>query len=204
MKYVINIGRQFGAGGLSVANCLAQKLGIKAYDKELLNIAAKDSGLNPEAFKMMDEKRHNSFFMGLLHSILSLDDSSYNDGILSNDNLFKIESEAIKKIAASESSIFVGRCADYILREEENVFNVFLTADLQNRIERISARIGISPKEAEDLINDTDSSRAKYYNYFTFKTWGAAESYDLCINTSRYGIDATADYIIDYFRLKSL
>lgn len=202
MKYVISIGRQYGAGGYAVADYLSNKLGIKVYDKELITMAAKDSGINPDAFKGVDEKRHNSFLFGLFHSFMLSSDASFNSSILTNENLFKIQSDVIEQIASEESCIIIGRCADYILRERENIHTVFLTADLDSRIERIVSRNQVSIDKATSLIEQTDQSRAKYYEFYTMKKWGAAESYDLCINTSRHGVEKTGDYIIDFFNLK--
>lgn len=195
--FVINIGRQYGSGGLNVANYLAGKLGIKAYDKELLTMAASSFGISEEEFVKADERRHCSFLTGLVHSIVSPNDTSFNNTVITQESLFNMQSEVIRKLIEKESCIIVGRCADYILRDKKRVLNVFLSAEMKVRIERISSRVGISPEEAEDIIVKNDRDRAKYYNFYTTKKWGAAESYDLCINTSKLGIEGTGDYIIE-------
>jgi len=196
--FAINIGRQYGSGGLNIANYLAGKLAIKAYDKELLTMAASNFGINEEEFIKADEKRHCSFLAGLVHSIVSPNDTSFNTSVITQESLFDMQSEVIRKLSETESCIIVGRCADYILRDKKRVLNVFLSADMPVRIERISSRVGIPPEEAESIILKNDKERAKYYNFYTMKKWGAAESYDLCINTTKLGIEGTGDYIIEF------
>lgn len=196
-NYVICIGRQYGSGGLNVANYLAGKLGIKAYDKELMTMAASSFGIDLAQFAKADEHRHHSFISGLVHSLISPNDTSFNNSVITQESLFSMQSQVIRKIAENESCIIVGRCADYILRDKKRILNVFLSAEMPVRIERISSRVGISPEESEKIILKNDRERADYYNFYTMKTWGAAESYHICINTSLLGIEGTGDYILD-------
>lgn len=192
-KIIITIGRQFGSGGKSVADTLGKRLGIPVYDSELIIKAAQDSGFSAELFVQSDEKKR--FF-----SLSSIFAGSYSDAenYMSDKGLFKMQSETIRKIAENGSAIIVGRCSDYILRDTDNVLDVFLTCPIEKRIERVSARLSISEEKAAALIERQDKTRADYYNYYTFGNWGVASTYDLCIDSSKLGIDGTADFIIDF------
>jgi cytidylate kinase len=192
-NYIITIGRQLGSGGKIIGDSLAGKLGIACYDKELINIASKESGLCAEFFERADEKGNFSIIDSLF---------GYNSGYmghgsnyLCNETLFKIQSDVIRTIAGRESCIFVGRCADYILRNSPRLLRVFITADLDDRILRLTSLTGVSPKEAAMKIDQTDKKRASYYNYYSNRQWGSAASYDLCINSSTNGIERCADII---------
>lgn len=199
---IINIGRQYGSGGRLIGEKLANKLGYGFYDKELINIASKESGLGKEFFEQADEKASRGFFGGFLglRSSLISDDFMYN--YLSNETLFKIQSDVIRELAEKDSCVFVGRCADYILRDMPRCLNIFITADMDDRIVRVSERQNeVLPKDKMiDLLEKTDKKRASYYSYYTNKTWGAAGSYHLCINSSVLGIDKTVDFIYDLLK----
>lgn len=199
-KIIITIGRQFGSGGLAVARELGRKLGIKVYDNELITKAAQDSGFSSELFIQSDEKRR-------LFSLSSIFANTYNtetENYMSDKGLFKLQSATIRKIAEEGSAIIVGRCSDYILREMDCTLNVFLTASDEIRAERVSARCGITPEKALDMIERKDRGREEYYNYFTFGNWGVASTYDLCLNSGILGIEGTADFIIDFARRSGL
>ena len=198
MKHiVINIGRQFGCGGLEVARVLGQKLEIPVYDNELITKAAQESGFSAALFKESDETR-TSFSFRNWFGVNSSNDYTSQGG------LFKIQSDTIKSIAEQGSAIIVGRCADYILRGNKNTLNVFLTASEESRMERISRREGISKEKAEEMLKKKDKERADYYNYYTFGNWGVASTYDLCLDSSKIGIEGTADLIIDFARRANL
>ena len=192
-KIIINIGRQFGGGGLGVAYELGKKLGIPVYDKELIAKAAQDSGFSKGIFEESDEKKR--FF-----SLSSIFASRFGDteNYMSDRGLFKMQSETIRKIAEQGSAIIVGRCSDYILRDMECTLDVFLTSPLEVRAARIAERSGLSLEEAEKLAEEKDRNRAEYYNYYTFTDWGVASTYDLCLDSSVLGIDGTADMIIEF------
>ncbi len=196
-NYVINIGRQFGSGGRLVGEKVAEKLGFSYYDKELINIASKESGLGKEFFERADEKKQRSPFVGLLGLRTNIVVDDFFNNYLSNETLFKIQSDVIVDLAQKGSCVFVGRCADYILRDNPAVLNIFITADLDDRIERVAVRQGIPKDKMDDLLEKTDKNRANYYNYYTNKKWGAASSYDVCINSSLLGIDGTVDFICE-------
>ena len=194
-KIIINIGRQFGGGGLGVANELGRKLGIPVYDKELIAKAAQDSGFSKAIFETSDEKKR--FF-----SLSSIVANRFGDteNYMSDRGLFKMQSETIRKIAEQGPAIIVGRCSDYILRDMGNTLNIFLTSPLEVRAARIAERSGISLEEAERLAEEKDKNRSEYYNYYTFGNWGHASTYDLCLDSSMLGIEGTADFIIDFAR----
>ena len=196
--FIINIGRQLGSGGRSIAAILAKHYGITAYDRNLIELAAKESGLSQEFFENADEKKSHGFFHSLFSARAATNALGGGDSYLSNDALFKVQSDIIRDLAERESCIFVGRCADYILREHPRCINLFFTANLEDRIARMTNEKGITPEQAEELIEKTDRRRADYYNFYSGKTWGAAESYDLCINTSHLGHEATAKMLIEY------
>lgn len=199
-NFVINIGRQLGSGGKSVGEALARRLGVKLYDKQLINLAAEQSGLCPELFEKADEKERRGILpmlMGYLRAPFAGEDAGTGN-VLSSDALFKIQSDVIRELAARESCIFVGRCADYILREHPRALDVFITADDSDRIRRICRRQGCRAEEAHSLMARGDARRADYYNYYSSRTWGEAATYDLCLNTSVLGIEGTADFVLAF------
>lgn len=201
-KYVINIGRQLGSGGREVGEKLAARLGISFYDKELLTLASEESGLCPECFEKADERASKGFVAGLFGMrIPFISEGAIPVGnYLDNDSLFKVQSDVIRRLAEERSCLFVGRCADYILRDHPRCINIFISASRQNRIERICQLKNITPAEADTLLEKADRQRAEYYNFYSNKRWGRAESYHLCIDSSLLGIDATVDYIEAFVR----
>lgn len=208
-KFYITIGRQKGAGGLEIAKRLSEEFGIPQYDKQLLDIAAKESGMCKEIFAEIDERRGSKFISGFFSGIMGSLYSEYgaSSGI-NREDLFRIQSDSIIKIANEGSAIFVGRCADYILRERANCINIFITATPQERVERLLECGKIpnaekySNEEMVDLLEKSDSKRENYYNYFTYKQWGAASSYDLCLNSSLLGIEGCVKIISNIIKEK--
>ena len=200
MKHIIiNVGRQVGAGGQEIGRMLAQDFDAKFYDRELLNLAAKESGFSEKFFKQNDEKK------GFLRGLFNVQSPHLTGGSLygsnfSQDSLFQFQSDAIRKAAAEDSCVFVGHCADYILRDFENVVNIFITASMDFRVDVVSKVKQLDAEHARKLIEHVESRRAQYYNYYTGKRWGAAESYDLCIDASILGLEETEKLIADYIR----
>lgn len=201
-KIIINIGRQLGAGGLEIGRMLAEEFHAKYYDRELLNLAAEESGFSKEFFKQNDERK------GFWRSFLNL---SYGNGVsssnfyqnkFSQESLFKFQSDAIRKAADEGSCVFLGRCADYVLRDYPNVVNVFVTASLDFRIKTVARQKGITDEEARKIIELKEKNRAEYYKYYTGKQWGYAASYDLCIDASLLGVDETEKIIANFVRRK--
>ena len=193
-QFVINIGRQLGSGGRTVGEIIARRLGVKLYDKELINLAARESGICSEFF---EKAGVISTVVGYLRAPFVGDDGGVTN-VLSNDALFKIQSDVIRAVAARESAVFVGRCADYILRENPRCVNVFLTADDADRIGRIRRRQGCTAEEARAMMERVDARRASYYNYYSSRTWGEAATYHLCVSTSPLGDEGTADFILEF------
>ena len=200
-KFVINIGRQLGSGGKLIGEIIARRLGVKLYDKELINLAARESGLCAECFEQADERSRKGVFatlIGYLRAPFTGYEGGNSNNILANESLFRIQSDVIRNIAAEESAIFVGRCADYILREHPRCVNVFITADDGDRSARLCERLHCTEAEARALMERTDEQRASYYNYYSSRTWGEAATYHLCVNSSVLGDEGTADFILEF------
>lgn len=194
-KIILTIGRQFGSGGRDIGKKLAEDLHISYYDKELMAVAAKESGLCEEVFRKADERTSSSlsyaFTMG--YSYMGMF-TPYMD-VLSNDRLFKLQSDAIVRLAEKESCVLVGRCADYILRDHPDCLSFFIHGSIESRVQRIVERQHITVEEARELMEKTDKSRAAYYNYYTNKVWGMASSYNFSIDSSILGVDETVEFI---------
>jgi cytidylate kinase len=195
-KYIITIGRQLGSGGREIGQKLAASLGISFYDKELIRLAAQESGLREEFFERVDEQKHFSLFPGLFGIRNSITEDFFSNYYLSNETLFKIQSDVMRRLADEGSCLFVGRCADYVMKERTECMNIFISADIDDRIGRIARTHDLSETKARDLIDKTDKGRSSYYNYFTGKKWGDATSYHLCVNSSLLGMDETVRMII--------
>ena len=200
-KFVVNVGRQLGSGGLEIGKMLASRLGIDFYDKELINLASEESGLCAEFFERADEKTQDGS-RGLFSIRFPFVSESSIPAMnsLSNDALFKVQSDVIRKLAEEKSCLFMGRCADYILRDNPRSVNIFITSNKEDRIKRLVKRLELSPEEAERFMEKGDKKRAEYYNYYTSKKWGIASSYHLCIDSSMLGIEGTVDFLESFIR----
>jgi cytidylate kinase len=201
-KFYITIGRQIGSGGLEVGQKLAKKLNITCYDKQLIEIASQESGLGKEFFEKADERDSHSIFAGMFGLRSSLLPQIYSNYYLSNENLFQIQSEIIKEIAEKESCIFVGRCADYVLKDIPDCLNIYISANKDDRIKRVKELQGFDEEKAEHFTEKIDKKRSAYYNYFSNKDWGVSESYHLCINSSLLGIEKTVEFISEIVKIK--
>jgi hypothetical protein len=196
---IINVGRQLGSGGHDIGRMLALDFGAKYYDRELLNLAAKESGLSEHVFEQHDERK--SFLRSFLHLPNAMGGVDYTRQGFSQDTLFQFQSEAILKAAEEGSCVFVGRCADYVLRDREDVVNIFITASMDFRIEQVTAKQHFeTPQEARRFIEQGEAKRADYYNYYTGKKWGHASSYDLCVDSSILGLMETEKFIASFVR----
>ncbi len=200
---IITIGREFGSAGREIGYKIADGFGIKLYDKEMLNRAAKESGICEELFEAHDEKPTNSFLYSLVMDTYSLGYSSgsYTDMPI-NHKVFLAQFDAIKKIANEGPCILVGRCADYALEEFDNVLTVFIHAKMEARIRRIARIHNLTDAKAKEMIQKTDKQRSSYYNYYTNKKWSDAESYDVCLDSSVLGIEGTAEAIKQLVAIK--
>lgn len=200
---VITIGRECGSGGRFIGQKLADRLGIRCYDKELLTLAAKDSGMCEEIFQHHDEKPTNSFLYSLVMDTYSMsyNPSGYIDMPL-NQKVFLAQFDTIKKLATEESCVIVGRCADYALEDFPNVVSVFITGNDQDKLNRLINDYKVDPSKAKDVMVKTDKQRSSYYNYYSNKKWGDPRSYDLCVNSSSTGLDGAADVIMNFAQVK--
>ena len=202
-KTVITIGRQYGSAGRQIGRALAEELGIKCYDKELLDRAAKDSGMCQELFENHDEKPTNSFLYSLVMDTYSFgySSSAFSDMPI-NQKVFLAQFETIKKIASEGPCIMIGRCADYALADFDNCLSVFIHASLETRIRRIAKLYDLTDAKAKDKIQKADKKRSSYYNYYTSKKWGDVDSYDLSIDSGKMGIDGTIELILNAIQQK--
>ncbi|MCR4762085.1 MAG: cytidylate kinase-like family protein [Lachnospiraceae bacterium] len=203
MNTIITIGRQFGSGGREIGVAVARHFDVQCYDKELLTRAAKESGFCPEMIQTHDERPTNSFLYNLVMDTYSFgyNSSSFVDMPISH-KVFLAQFETIKKIASEGPCVIVGRCADYALQAMPNVLHIFIHADEDSRIDRILSRFPDlkSREKARDMINKKDRQRQSYYNYYSSKKWGRAESYDLSVNSAILGLKGSAELITDYVK----
>ena len=199
MNTVITIGRQFGSAGREIGEKVAEYFGIQCYDKELLTRAAKESGFCEEMIQNHDERPTNSFLYNLVMDTYSFgyNASSFVDMPISH-KVFLAQFDAIKKIAEEEPCVIVGRCADYALADFKNVINLFIFANEKCKIDRIMKKYDLSEDKAREMMIKKDKQRQSYYNYYSSKKWGRADSYDLCINSSVLGVDGTVKLISQY------
>lgn len=189
-KTIITIGRQYGSGGRLIGQKVAEALGIKCYNSELLIEAAKESGLCAEVFSKIDEKPISAF--------LSFSTGKYDSGEMPlNHKVFLAQMQTIRRIADRESCVIVGRCADYVLKDYDNVINVFIHAPLEDRVQRAIERDNIAPGKAEKRVRRIDKERASYYNFYSTKKWGVTDTYDISLDSSKFGIDGCAKIIED-------
>ena len=200
---IITIGREFGSGGHEIGERLSEKLEIPFYDKEMLDRASKDSGIAEELLKAHDEKPTSSFLYSLVLDTYSLGykSGSYSDMPI-NHKIFLAQFDAIKKLAEEGPCILIGRCADYALEDYRNVLSVFIHADTAKRAKRISRMYDMTEAKAKEMIIKTDKKRGSYYNYYTNKKWSAVQSYDVCLDSGKLGIDGCVDAIIEIVKIK--
>ena len=200
---VITVGRQYGSGGREIGTMLAEKLGIAYYDDMLLKDAAKESGLCEDLFRSFDE-RPKSFLYSVAMDPYSFSMNHVMPKGSIEQQVYLATYDTIKKLADKGPCVLIGRCADYALKDRDDVINLFITAPLENRIERVARRNGITRDEAKERIKRTDKSRASYYNYYSSKDWGDAKSYDLCIDSSLLGIEGTVELLEKLVTLKGI
>ncbi len=200
---VITVGRQYGSGGREIGTMLAEKLGIAYYDDMLLKEAAKESGLCEDLFRSFDE-RPKSFLYSVAMDPYSFSMNHVMPKGSIEQQVYLATYDTIKKLADKGPCVLIGRCADYALKDRDDVINLFITAPLENRIERVARRNGITRDEAKERIKRTDKSRASYYNYYSSKDWGDAKSYDLCIDSSLLGIEGTVELLERLVTLKGI
>lgn len=204
-KVVITIGRQYGSGGRNVGKLVAKKLGIDFYDKELITLAAKQNGMSEHLFESVDERPTNSLLYSLAVGAYGMDGnySYWGDAALPlNDRVYQIQAGLIEELADKGSCVIVGRCADYVLRDRDNVVNVFLMADKEYRKKKAIESYQVPAEKAADVIKKTDKKRANYYNYHTNREWSDASNYHICVDVGAIGEEKCADLIVSYVQLK--
>ena len=204
MTRVITIGRQYGSAGHDIGQMVAEALGYKFYDKELVEIAAKKSNISKEAVDDIDEKATSSFLYSLAsgnYSLRGITGPLYYEMPL-NDKLFIAQSQVIKDVAGRDNCVIVGRCADYVLDDAKNVdlLNVFIYADQDFRIRRVKETFNITERQAKDRVIKTDKQRRIYYSYYSNRDWGSMSNYDMCLNTCKLGIKTAANIIRNYVK----
>lgn len=198
--YVITIGRELGSGGKAIGQLMAKELGISVYDSRLIEMAAKESGLNPEIFKGADEVPGKGLFSSAMSAITSPFEmlSNFYTNSVSNESLFQVQTEIILNKAETEDCIIVGRCADYILRSHPRHLNIFVRGNYEDRVKFVSDRDIISKEHASEIIDKIDNQRSQYHDFYCETNWGDARAYDICINSSVLGIEGTAKYLLEF------
>ena len=186
---IITIGRQHGSNGHAVAETLAKRLNIPCYSKEIVDRTARDSNFSHEVIRSYDEKRISPFMAPSTHFF------GMDEGFRLNMQIASAQFEAIRSLADEGDAVFVGRCADYVLRSREDLVRVFLMADMPYRIKTVMERKNLTPEQAKKLIREVDKDRSSYYRYYTDQTWGDSGCYDLCLNVGRVGIEGAAESI---------
>lgn len=205
-NYIITIGREYGSGGLDIGMKVAEMLGIKCYDKELINLAANTQGISKKVLTELEEHRGNFLkdpTANIFHSSRKNNLPAFGAfGRSMNDRVFMAESSAIRKLADEESCVIIGRCADVLLRNRENTFTIFIQAPKEDRIKRIAERTEGTLEEAEKEMKKVDKTRSSYYEYYTDSKWGDRKGYDLMIDSSLLGIEGTAKQIVEIVQKK--
>lgn len=199
MNTVITIGRQYGSAGREIGQKLAEYFNIPYYDKELLTRAAKESGFCEEMIQNHDERPTNSFLYNLVMDTYSFgyNNSSFVDMPISH-KVFLAQFDTIKKIADEGPCVIVGRCADYALSEYKNCVHLFIYGNEDAKVSRIMEKYELTEQKAKEMIMKRDKQRQSYYNYYSSKKWGKADSYDLCINSSVLGVEGSVRLITQF------
>jgi len=199
---IISIGRQFGAGGRRIGKALAENLHFDYYDNELITTTAKENGLDPEFFKKADEKSEKNYFLQQIEEYIS--GGFFTNSLLSNDQLFKLQSDTIRKLAEEKPCVIVGRCSDYVLRDNPYCISIFLHSSDEDRIERIKQRMKEeSDEKIKEMMTLADKRRAHYYNFYSNKSWGMSSTYTLSVDVSALGEPATIEFLLGFIRKKA-
>lgn len=194
---IITIGRQHGSSGREIARLLAEKLNYKCYDKEIVDEAANHSDFSRDLIDAFDEKRMSAF-------ILHAGGYGLNENFRLNMQVVSAQFDAMRNIADKGNCIFVGRCADYILRDHKDLVSVFILGDMDERLKCLERRQGLDEAEARKKIKEVDKDRSSFYRYYSDQTWGDAQNYDMCINSSKLGVEGTVQVILDYIKARGL
>ncbi len=204
-KFVITIARQYGSGGRTIGEMLADRLGIHFYDKELMKLASEDSGINERLFNTADEKVKQSVFSKMFKTEKAYTGeviSPESGGFISDDNLFNYQAKVVKELAERENCVIVGRCADYVLKDYDHVLSVFIHGPKDFCMQEAAKKINLTGRELEKFIAKTDKERADYYKYYTGREWTDARNYDLCLDSSKLGFERCVEEIIAYMNVR--
>lgn len=202
-KVIICIARQYGSGGKTIGQMLAKDLGIRAYSRELLRLASDESGIREELFNRSDERLRNNPLFGASKKIYTGElIPPGKDGFVSDENLFNYEAKVIKDLADRESCVFIGRCADFVLRDRPDVVSVFVHASPEYCMARAMERNSMTEKEMEKFIARTDKYRGDFYHYYTGRSWYDARNYDLCLNSGKLGFEKCVEEIKAYIKVR--
>ena len=202
-QLIITIGREYGSGGRELGELLAKRLGIAYYDKEILSRAAQESGICEEVMEAHDEKGALSGLLGATASIGgAMSGVGFGMQVPMNQRIFQAQFDAITQLAQEGPCVFVGRCADYVLRGRANVTHVFIYASLEHRVERIMQVEGVDEDKARELIKKTDKQRRSYYNFYADGNWGLRSNYDLMLRTDGHSLEELVELIAAYAHIK--
>lgn len=205
-RFVITIARGYGSGGKTIGRLLAKELGVECYDREILRLASDDSGINEELFARADEKlKTTSVFKAAKNVYKGELIPPDSDEFVSNDNLFNYQAKVLKELSKKESFVVVGRCADFILKDEDvNLIRLFVHAPLEHCVNVVSGMSSMNKKEIEQFIEKTDKRREDYYHYYTGKDWNDARNYDLCLNSEELSFEECVDIVRAYMKIRNI
>ncbi len=201
MRKLITISREYGSGGRLIGAMVAEKMGIPFYDKEIIDMAVEHSGLSRDIIETAELRAKNSISYSL-SSAMTVGEGFRTEPISINEKLYMAQSEVIRQIGETNEGVIIGRCADYVLRDLYGVTNIFICAEIEDRIERCINSYGDDPKTVEKKIKDYDKARANYYNYHTSRKWGHYMNYNLAINSSYIDDEKAADLIVDFMNIR--
>lgn len=196
-KKIITISRQCGSGGRYIGEQLAKELGISCYDEKLMDMVAKASGFATEFIEDKGEHMTGSLLFNIASSLSYASNVFYGNGMTIQDEVYLIQNRIIKELAEKEPCVIVGRCADYVLRDRNDCLNVFIHADEEDKIDRAIHSYGMLEKEAASILKKTDKARYNHYKYYTDREWGMSDNYDVCLNSSMFGIEGCVKIIKD-------
>lgn len=200
---VITIARQYGSGGRLIGKMLSEELGIPYYDRQLLQLASDDSGINEKLFANADEKVKTTALFRIAKKVYSGElIPPDKEDFVSNDNLFNYQAKIIKELAEEDSCVIIGRCADFVLKDYDNVISVFIHADEDKCAARIGEIRHLEPKELRKHMAEVDKRRGMYYKYYTGKDWADARNYDLCLDSGKIGYRGCVEAIKEQIRLR--
>ena len=202
-RSIIALGRQFGSGGREIGALLAKKMNVPFYDRELIALAAQKSGISPEVFAHIDETATNSLLYALSTGAYMFSHHfSPSSELPLNDKLYVLQNDLISDIAKDGACVIVGRCADYILKDDPDLISVFIHAPTEVRVRRIAEKEGLTETKARERILKTDKKRANYYNFYTDRVWGDISNYEISLDSSRLGAEGTAEILLSYVKAK--